>query len=62
MSAIVQNCWMSPPSTHGPAFFTTTAPGPIAQLPVSAVGSVAVGSDSIGPTPQMIFPGVAGVR
>src|SRR5262245_28688274 len=53
---------MRPPSTHGPVILSTTAAGPRPHEPVRAVGIVDVGSDTIGPMPQMTAPGFFGVK
>ena len=53
---------IKPPSTKDPVIFTTTAAGPTPQVPVSRGVAVAVGNEKVGPTPQIMPFGLAGVR
>src|SRR5947209_7405836 len=52
----------SEPRTKGPGCASRTADPPAAQVPVLAGEAVAVGKENAGPTPQMTFPGWAGVK
>ena len=61
-SLIGHICVMSPPMTHGPGIVSTTTLRPPAHVPVCAGCAVAVGSENVGPAPQMILPGLAGVK
>jgi len=63
LTSLMGQIWLTrDPTTHGPGITSTTVLIPPPHVPVRAGRAVAVGSENIGPTPQINLPGLAGVK